>query len=80
MGLLYGALGEAVFFTGVEKNQDIVTFASYAPTCKGHGFKLVYMSPNEDKVAIQLDCNVKDEYKAYLLTGEQTYMNSFESP
>lgn len=51
MGLLYGALGEAVFFTGVEKNQDIVTFASYAPTCKGHGFKLVYMSPNEDKVA-----------------------------
>ena len=31
VGQLYGALGEAAFFTGVEKNQDIVTLASYAP-------------------------------------------------
>jgi alpha-L-arabinofuranosidase len=31
VGQLYGALGEAAFFTGVEKNQDIVTMVSYAP-------------------------------------------------
>ena len=31
VGELYGALGEAAFFTGVERNQDIVTLASYAP-------------------------------------------------
>lgn len=31
VGELYGALGEAAFFTGVEKNQDIVTLVSYAP-------------------------------------------------
>lgn len=31
VGQLYGALGEAAFFTGVERNQDIVTLASYAP-------------------------------------------------
>lgn len=28
---LYGALAEAAYFTGVEKNQDIVTMVSYAP-------------------------------------------------
>lgn len=31
VGELYGALGEASFFTGVEKNQDIVTLVSFAP-------------------------------------------------
>lgn len=31
VGQLYGALGEAAFFTGVERNQDVVTMASYAP-------------------------------------------------
>ena len=31
VGQLYGALGEAAYFTGVEKNQDIVTLVSYAP-------------------------------------------------
>ncbi len=31
VGELYGALGEAAYFTGVEKNQDIVTLVSYAP-------------------------------------------------
>ena len=31
VGQLYGALGEAAFFTGVEKNQDVVALASYAP-------------------------------------------------
>ena len=31
VGQLYGALAEAAYFTGVEKNQDIVTLVSYAP-------------------------------------------------
>ncbi len=31
VGQFYGALGEAAFFTGVEKNQDVVTMVSYAP-------------------------------------------------
>lgn len=31
MGKLYGALGEAVFLIGLERNQDIVSLASYAP-------------------------------------------------
>lgn len=31
VGQFYGALGEAAFFTGIEKNQDIVTMVSYAP-------------------------------------------------
>lgn len=30
-GQLYGALGEAAFLTGIEKNQDIVRMVSYAP-------------------------------------------------
>jgi len=30
-GQLYAALGEAMFMVGMEKNQDIVTLASYAP-------------------------------------------------
>ena len=30
-GKLYAALGEAMFMIGMEKNQDIVTLASYAP-------------------------------------------------
>ncbi len=31
MGQLYGALGEAAFLVGAERNQDVVTFISYAP-------------------------------------------------
>ena len=31
VGQLYGALAEAAFFTGVERNQDIITMVSYAP-------------------------------------------------
>ncbi len=31
VGQFYGALGEAAYFTGIEKNQDIVTMVSYAP-------------------------------------------------
>lgn len=33
-GTLYGALGEAAFLTGVERNQDRVTMTSYAPLLK----------------------------------------------
>ena len=31
LGQLYGALGEAALLTGIEKNQDIVSFVAYAP-------------------------------------------------
>lgn len=31
IGQLYGALGEAALLTGVEKNQDVISFAAYAP-------------------------------------------------
>lgn len=31
LGKLYGALGEAAFLIGLEKNQDVVALASYAP-------------------------------------------------
>lgn len=31
MGQLYGALGEAAFLIGAERNQDVVSFISYAP-------------------------------------------------
>ena len=33
---LYAALGEAAFLMGIEKNQDIVTLASYAPVSYTH--------------------------------------------
>lgn len=33
-GNLYGALGEAAFLTGIERNQDIVRMTSYAPLFK----------------------------------------------
>lgn len=33
-GTLYGALGEAAFLTGIERNQDIVRMTSYAPLFK----------------------------------------------
>ncbi len=36
-GTLYGALGEAAFLTGVERNQDKVTMTSYAPLLKNVG-------------------------------------------
>mgnify|MGYP000119774609 FL=1 len=31
VGQLYGALGEAAFLIGMERNQDVVELASYAP-------------------------------------------------
>ncbi len=42
VGQLYGALGEAAFFTGVEKNQDIVTLASYAPLLENVNYQAWY--------------------------------------
>lgn len=41
---LYAALGEAAFFTGVERNQDIVTLASYAPLLENVNYQS--WSPN----------------------------------
>lgn len=38
-GNLYGALGEAAFLTGIERNQDIVTMTSYAPIFQNVAYK-----------------------------------------
>ncbi len=37
-GTLYGALGEAAFLTGIERNQDKVKMTSYAPLLKNVGY------------------------------------------
>lgn len=42
MGQLYAALGEAAFFMGIEKNQDIVTLASYAPLFENVNYRAWY--------------------------------------
>lgn len=42
MGQLYAALGEAAFLMGIEKNQDIVTLASYAPLFENANYRAWY--------------------------------------
>jgi hypothetical protein len=42
--------------------------------------KMVNMSELEDEVLIELDCEVAEEYKAYILTGDKDAENSFEKP
>lgn len=42
MGQLYAALGEAAFLMGIEKNQDIVTLASYAPLFENVNYRAWY--------------------------------------
>ena len=42
MGKLYAALGEAAFLMGIEKNQDIVTLASYAPLFENVNYRAWY--------------------------------------
>jgi len=42
MGRLYAALGEAAFLMGIEKNQDIVTLASYAPLFENANYRAWY--------------------------------------
>lgn len=42
MGQLYAALGEAAFLMGIEKNQDIVTLASYAPLFENINYRAWY--------------------------------------
>ncbi len=42
VGQFYGALGEAAFFTGVEKNQDVVTMVSYAPLLENVNYNAWY--------------------------------------
>lgn len=43
MGQLYAALGEAAFLMGIEKNQDIVTLASYAPLFENVNYRAWYL-------------------------------------
>ncbi len=38
-GILYGALGEAAFLTGIERNQDKVPMTSYAPLLQNVAYK-----------------------------------------
>lgn len=38
-GTLHGALGEAAFLTGIERNQDVVTMTSYAPLFQNVAYK-----------------------------------------
>lgn len=42
VGQLYAALGEAMFLIGVERNQDIVEFASYAPLLENYHYYAWY--------------------------------------
>lgn len=42
--------------------------------------KLVNMAEQEDGVTIKLNCDVADEYKSYILTGDKMIENSFENP
>lgn len=42
VGQLYGALGEAMFLVGMERNQDIVTLASYAPLLDNYKYYAWY--------------------------------------
>lgn len=42
VGQLYAALGEAMFLVGMERNQDIVTLASYAPLLDNYHYYAWY--------------------------------------
>jgi alpha-L-arabinofuranosidase len=42
VGQLYAAIGEAMFLIGVERNQDIVTLASYAPLLENYHYYAWY--------------------------------------
>ena len=42
--------------------------------------KVVYMSEEDDEIEILLDCDVEDDYEAYVVSGEKTAENSFERP
>ncbi|MDE7281650.1 MAG: hypothetical protein K2N36_07920, partial [Ruminiclostridium sp.] len=53
-GNLYGALGEAAFLTGIERNQDKVKMTSYAPLLN-----------NPDYTAWQPDLIVFDNHRSY---------------
>lgn len=55
-GTLYGALGEAAFLTGVERNQDVVRMTSYAPLFK-----------NVDYVSWEPDMIVFNNHEDYVI-------------
>lgn len=42
VGQLYGAMGEAMFMIGMERNQDVVTLASYAPLLENYHYNAWY--------------------------------------
>ncbi len=42
VGQLYAAMGEAMFLIGMERNQDIVTLASYAPLLENYNYYAWY--------------------------------------
>jgi len=42
--------------------------------------KMVNMAEREDEIKVELDCDVSDEYKSYILTGDKLAENSFEKP
>ncbi len=42
--------------------------------------KVVNMSEEDDEIEILLDCDVEDDYEAYVVSGEKTAENSFERP
>ena len=55
-GTLYGALGEAAFLTGIERNQDKVKMTSYAPLFK-----------NADCVSWEPDLIAFDNHRSYVI-------------
>jgi alpha-L-arabinofuranosidase len=38
------------------------------------------MSEEDDEIKIKLDCDVENDYEAYVISGEKTAENSFEHP
>jgi len=75
-GQLYAALGEAMFMTGMEKNQDIVVLASYAPLLENVHYNAWY--PN----LIQFDnhrCCGIPTYHVWKLFGNSRGDNVIET-
>ena len=42
--------------------------------------KAVNMSEEDDEIEIILDCDVENDFEAYVVSGEKTAENSFEHP
>ncbi|MBQ9135298.1 MAG: hypothetical protein IJX66_04310 [Lachnospiraceae bacterium] len=71
-GILYGALGEAAFLTGIERNQDKVRMTSYAPLFQNVAYKewepdMILFNNHEDYVIpsyymLELFANNRGDY------------------